>query len=77
VFAPVYGTVITTGDQVAPAFGFAAAQVGLVVPQVYPHIGTVCPSGSKVLLGAAVRLTTDWARDAPLASRRTEAARLE
>ena len=68
---------MTTGDQVAPAFGFAAAQVArTVVLQVYPHIGTACPSGSVVLVGAAVRPTTDCATDAPLASRRMEAARL-
>ena len=36
-------------------------------------MGTDEPSGSVVVLAAAVRLT-DWAKDAPLASRRTEAA---
>ena len=37
------GTVITTGDQLLPAAGFAAAQLApLAAPvQVYPHMGTV------------------------------------
>jgi hypothetical protein len=70
---------MTTGDQLEPAFGFVAAQVASVtaVLQVYPHIGTACPSGRVVLVGAAVRPTTDCATDAPLASRRMEAAKLE
>src|ERR1700690_59730 len=56
------GTVITTGDHCVPAdAGFVAAHVAVepptTVPQKYPHIGTIEPSGSVVEVGAAVRLT--------------------
>ena len=66
------GTVITTGDQPV-AVGFNFAQVAPVaVPQVYPHIGTVAPSGVTRLAGPAVRLTWPTAKPAP--KRRTLAA---
>jgi hypothetical protein len=54
----------------------AAAQVAPLLPasvQWYPHMGTLCPSGKVVLVGAAVRLTV-CACDAFAVSRRAKAA---
>jgi hypothetical protein len=72
----VYGIVITTGDQVVPAFGFRAAQVAPegaeLASQLYPHMGTICPSGNVVAVGAAVRLTVP--ADTADAKRRPAAA---
>jgi hypothetical protein len=80
------GTVITTGDQPAGvvvvargAFGFNGAQVAVepatAAPQVYPHIGTVEPSGSVTEVGPAVKLTLCWAAAVPAPRRRTVARR--
>jgi hypothetical protein len=59
--------VITTGDQPVAA-GFAALQLAAAMaptaPHVYPHIGTLVPSGNVVVVGAAVRLT--WAEITPV-----------
>jgi len=76
------GTVITTGDQFAPAFGFAVAQVTppvgaaaaeptaavVFVPQTNPHMGTLLPSGKTMFWGIAGR-PTDWAKDTPTPKR--------
>src|SRR3981081_179365 len=81
------GAVMITGDQLPAALGLRALQVALpeavltgsvvigsgAMPQVYPHIGTACPSGSTACVGVAVRSTL-CAIAAPLAARRTEAA---
>jgi hypothetical protein len=54
-------TVIITGDQPVPAVGFAAMHVAppdaawVPEPHVYPHIGIAVPSGSVVVVGAAVK----------------------
>jgi hypothetical protein len=40
-------------------------------PHVYPHIGTLVPSGSVVVVGAAVRLT--WAEIMPVPKRAADA----
>src|ERR1035438_9400336 len=57
------GTVIPTGNQPA-ASGFNAAQVAkeplTAAPQVYPHMGTVAPSGRVIVDGPAVKLTCCW-----------------
>jgi hypothetical protein len=62
--------VITTGDQPV-VDGFAALQLAVVIapaaPHVYPHIGTLVPSGNVVVVGAAVRLT--WAEITPVPKR--------
>jgi hypothetical protein len=72
------GTEINGGCQ-PPVWGkpLIAAHVALVgdAPQLYPHIGTVCPSGKVVLVGAAVRVTALCANAAPLAKRRAHAAK--
>src|SRR5260370_16388340 len=61
---------MTTGDQgfgvvgVTTARGFKAAHVAVApvaaVPQKYPHIGTVVPSGKVVVAGAADKLMVCW-----------------
>jgi hypothetical protein len=73
-FEPV-GTVIITGDQPV-AEGFALAHVAPPADplQVYPHMGTVVPSGRVVDDGPAVRFT-DWAAARPVPTRRTAAPR--
>src|ERR1700675_59136 len=57
----VDGTVVTAGDT---DMGFKAAHATVepaaAVPQKYPHIGTVVPSGKVVVVGAAVKLTACW-----------------
>jgi hypothetical protein len=72
--APV-GTVITAGDQpVVFVLAHVAVEPVTAVPQVYPHIGTVFPSGSVIVLGAAVRLMACvWAEAMPAPRRRTDA----
>src|SRR3977135_3659108 len=68
---------MTTGDQLVPAFGFAATQepaVTLAASKSQPHIGTACPSGSTACVGAAVTPTVVCAYDAVAATRRTVAA---
>src|SRR6266852_5769080 len=74
-----YGTVITIGDHVvgvvATDAGFKARQVAVAVvtavPQEYPHMGTVDPSGRTVTVGAAVRLIVCCAPATPNTKRRT------
>jgi hypothetical protein len=77
------GTVITTGDHFGGAVagitdaGFNAAHVavdpGAVAPQKKPHIGSVVPSGSVVVVGAAVRLIC-WPNAATAAKRKSRLA---
>jgi hypothetical protein len=77
------GTVITTGDQVGAA-GFAtdaefsaeqvAVEAATAEPQTYPHIGNTVPSGSVLVVGAAVRLTC-WPRLMTVARRKNAPAR--
>jgi hypothetical protein len=72
-FCPV-GTVMRTGDHAPDAFGFKAAHLAEepeeIAPHVYPHMGTVWPSGRVVLDGPADRLITCWPNPA-LAPRRS------
>jgi hypothetical protein len=60
--------------QVAPpAPGTYVNVVPLKVPHINPHMGTLCPSGSVVVVGAAVRVTVFASAEA-LASMRSDAA---
>ena len=75
------GATVMTGGTHPPAgvarpVPVARAQLALVPAssQNRPHMGTVCPSGSVVCVGAAVRLTTACANATPPLRRRTEAA---
>jgi hypothetical protein len=60
-------------------FGFAAAQVAVdpvtAVPQKYPHMGTIVPSGSVVVVDAAVRLSVCWPKAVTAAKRRNTLTR--
>src|SRR5438270_5154312 len=59
--------VISTGDQSPPAFKRVQVTPSVTAPQLYPHIGTGCPSGSEVPEADAVRFT-DCANATPLAT---------
>jgi len=64
--------------QVTPVPGKPGTYVNVVplnVPHINPHMGTLCPSGSVVVVGAAVRVTVFVANAEALASRRSDAAR--
>src|SRR3954447_20540252 len=64
------GTVMITGDHAPlPSAPQLANELGTAVPQLYPHMGTLLPSGMTRLDGPAPRLTCCWAR-ARLAPRR-------
>src|SRR6266567_3960781 len=65
------------GDHVPTvAAGLSEAQKPLAAaPQVYPHIGTVEPSGRVTVDGPAVRLTDVCALAIPAPKRRTAAPR--
>jgi hypothetical protein len=68
-------TVMSGGSQVKPVWGkpFMVVQVApTALPQNKPHIGTLWPSGSVMVVGCAVKLT--WAKDAPAVRRRTVTA---
>jgi len=61
--------------QVAPpAPGTYVNVVPLKVPHINPHMGTLCPSGSVVVVGEAVSVTVLCASAEALASSRSDAA---
>jgi hypothetical protein len=60
--------------QVAPEPGTYVNVVPLNVPHIKPHMGTLCPPGSVVVVGSAVRVTVLCASAEALASRRSDAA---
>jgi hypothetical protein len=61
-----------------PTFGASDAHVAVdpatAVPQKYPHMGTVVPSGIVAVVGFAIRLICCWPNAATAAKRRNALA---
>jgi hypothetical protein len=71
---------MTIGDHPPLAPGFNGRQVcpeGVAVSvttQLYPHIGTLEPSGNVAIVAPAVKLIVGWANDIPVTRRKIATA---